>query len=295
MVSPGHQKIVCNTCEGLGADHFWYVTIDGQTSGKSENLTNYARPNVVNLTVDPAQEVCDITPERYEMHCTYSTNGGTSFGYIQGTDFGLQVAGSYFEILLDGEAIDIDGLGSYQMDPTTTNTYAWLEDGFEYLAFVLPELIDENHTKTVEVRVDSQLLSDVSQTSNVMSFSYHGPVITDLVNTLSEGSDSAVDLHVEGFNFGSSGTLFVDGVAQTKVNYWHHNEIYVSFDGTSGNVTLEVGELVSNLFRFYEFSPILITTCSDYYPEIYNTDGTLTDGKGECFEGLVQARWFREG
>lgn len=110
------------------------------------------------------------------------------------------------------------------------------------------------------------------------------------------GSSTMVDLYISGYNFGADGVVTVvnDAVNATgktktiytaanvsKLNgYWTHNAIKFRYMARAGNVTVTVGDKVSNKESFNDFSPAVITSCDAYQPaeDGYRTTGKLSDG-----------------
>src|SRR5690554_5432155 len=97
MLMSDHE-IVCETAPGLGKALVWEVQIRGQTSSVNVNNTDttaitssYAAPAIVSLSPN-----------------TGPTSGDTKIT-LDGTNFGGFVAGSFVEILMDGEPIPLDG------------------------------------------------------------------------------------------------------------------------------------------------------------------------------------------
>jgi len=300
-----HDEIVCNTTAGIGADLYWLVTVDGQVSdsmGTDSPTTFYAEPNITSMIVyDKLDAECPDVDEEYSDRCTYSTNGGAR-AYINGTNFGLAVPNAYTQVWLDGVPVAFDGNSLdkiyYAMVP---NDYAWIDEhGKEHLMFIMPELSTENvdHSKKVTVEVGHQLIS-TTQSSNYTVYKYGEPVISDLQNSAVSGSSTMVDLYISGYNFGADGvvTIVTDAVNATgrtvttytaantsKLNgYWTHNAIKFRYMARAGNVTVTVGDKVSNQESFNDFSPAVITTCKDYQPDEngYRTTGKTSDGSAK--------------
>ncbi|GMH50625.1 hypothetical protein TL16_g00827 [Triparma laevis f. inornata] len=277
-----HFEIECHTSPGIGSDLVWKVTVDLQESLPSEMTTSYKTPVITSIDPD-----------------MYNTKGGVNM-IINGTSFGLTVPDTYLQVLMDGEAVPLDGNenGFKRVSWEQSSGFAYSSNGGDvsHLKFVLPQMPNQNQEKLVSVRLGHSSISGIGSTSNSLGFTYQSPVIAELRNVAGPtlGLLETTDLMILGDNFGKSGTVIINGALQS-VKRWDHDTIALNYQGLRGNVTVKVGEIESGCLgaggdvklatpcEFTDYSPRLITYYTDYMPSAsgYQTDGLKDDGSPE--------------
>ncbi|KAH8060947.1 calcium ion binding protein [Aureococcus anophagefferens] len=144
----------------------------------------------------------------------------------------------------------------------------------ECVAFVVPPLTSDARTAAISVALSSQVHGSIEAVSNGVAFTYDPPVITHLSN--SDGAFyGTTDVVVNGRNFGTGGAVHVDGEEIAATTYAHDRATF-TFDGTSGNVTVVVGDATSNSVKFSTNSPRVAADVADVHapdPAGYRTDG----------------------
>ena len=266
-----HESIICRTAPGIGGTALpmhWLVTVKGQRSDLSIATTNYAPPNVTGVSKT------DV-----------STRGG-SVVEINGTDLGLSVVDAYLEVQLDGVAIPIDGVSTTKIWKSGSVDYAWTDaDGIDHVQFVVPEMTDADQAKWLRVFIDTPSVDDVSAYSAPVPFRYGSPVITDIQNVEGKNEHQS-EIYIIGKNFGDGfgGSVLIDNVPQEH-NAWDHELIFLTCNDTSGNITIVVGDEVSDRVVFSDYSPIIYPECTRVLTEkmtgYYMEDGYSTEGEDE--------------
>ena len=280
-----HSSILCRTAPGIGGPAlplYWSVKVEGQTSDLSAVSTNYARPNITGIS-----------------SATASTAGGAVIE-VNGTNLGLSVPSTFVEVRFDDEPIAIDGGATTRVWTASSVDYAWIDpDGTENLRFVVPEMTVADQQKTLRVFIDDPAIDGVSAYTNPVAFAYGDPVITG-IQSIEGAAEGMSDLTVLGDNFGNGhgGTIRVNGEQLTSTS-WDHDRVELSFNGTSGNVTVTVGNRTSEPFAFADYSPVIEARCSQILTEQmtdyaisrrYTTEGL--DENGEPGRVYIVGRYF---
>jgi hypothetical protein len=286
-----HTEIRCKTNQGVGKDLRWVVEIDSQASDLSDQTTNYAAPELV-----------DIIPPNGPTE-GYVEGTGMQLHKIRGRNFATLVQGAFVQVMFDGSPIVLDGAalnkavsgGSFTGTETITSTHMETvtetvtevnEDGDEvevetevereiveeevvdYIVFKLPEMAEVHQSKIVSLLVGHMNKQNVEQTSGELDFAYDSPVIETIENIEGDlagaGLDIATsDLVINGLNFGRSdyAKIYVNEVEQSTWT-WHHSRISLNYQGLRGSVRVKVGDIWSNRMNFSDSSPELL-----YVPE----------------------------
>ena len=266
-VTVPHTQITCRTVPGTGRALQWVVTVGNQTSQRSAAITSYAIPSLA--AAAPA-------------------NGPTAGGVtitLTGANLGLSYASSVLQVLVNANgAPQPPGFGWYAglmyaglPDDGSTVSAAWLASlapaanfnpvvvsrTVNTLQFVLP----------VGFGPSAELLVVVDGVpSNMLSFAYNAPVISNLAPDRLNVGAGLLRLTIEGANFcsgtGGCGFVTVNGVdfkapwvppAVAPTN-WSHTKIVVAVpdpQGAQSTVTVTVGGIVSNAVAFSQPVPAI--------------------------------------
>jgi hypothetical protein len=165
-----HYEIGCRTSEGVGKDLRWMIRVDSQSSDLSEVTTNYAKPEIRNVTLN-----------------TGDTNGGSVHKMV-GRNLATQVAGAFMEVLLDGVIFPVDGLNRMKLIAGSSMVSTRGEN--DVITFILPEMTKLDQSKMITVNVGHSTKANVEQASNGLTFVYSNPVIDTIENV--EGEPAGV-------------------------------------------------------------------------------------------------------
>ena len=167
-------------------------------------------------------------------------------------------------------------------DGTDGVTAPWIEG----LLVEMPSLSDESHTKVLTVSVGRRTGgSSAAAVSNPTTAIYKPPVLTEVQNIegVRVGTKATSDLVLLGRNFGSTGTVWYNGVSvdgsdgAAGITAWKDNEISLQVVGLNGNVSVTVGIYETRTLFFDDFSPVLMKSYAKYLPD---TSGYRTDARG---------------
>lgn len=268
-----HTRITCTTAPGAGADLRWLVTIEGQV-GEADVRTSYAAP-----------AISDMTP------VTADTQGGTRVT-LTGTDFGY---GTTLGTINFGDCIPVapGGTASGSGFGCPAATSSSVSGAVDTIVFEVPE----GNGTDIDVAVTL-----AGQRSVALRFDYNPPVIQSISveEELAPGvplSARKAAVTVRGNNFGASGYAQVEGLilGDDNVNYYgvarcdtdipdytshNHTVIRCVAPMRTGNVTVVVGDRVSNRVEFYSYSPVIDTYSPRFSP---------TEGGGEL---TISGRYF---
>jgi hypothetical protein len=254
VVAVGHTEIVCKTVPGVGSALRWVVKVGKQASATSTATTAYAPPSLLG-----------VFPQHVD------TKGGGRH-VVNGTNLGMASTDMYMQVFLDGVPLSVDGRALTTIFPasssfmTSRRVDGWEEGDagpgvWEALEFVMPPLSDEDHRKELVLTVGNRRFGGAKADSNIVIAQYKPPHLFEVQNSPggSEGTRQVTDLMLLGSNFGSVGSILMDGkpVAHSRIEKWKDDQITLSVVAESGNITVVVGEYRSETLRFDDFSPIL--------------------------------------
>ena len=274
-----HRELVCEMVPGIGDNHAWIVTVDGQSSQASAARTGYEPPTLTGGIVHEDSPVALTSP----------TEGGQPY-VLNGSGFGLNVENTYIQIMFDGTAIEIAGGVTKVYNGDSTLSYATETDaGYqEHIEFEMPELTNDVHEKEAKVVITHAAYPGITAESQTFTVRYGDPSITDLQ---SNGGTIVLD----GENFGLMGYInmtltdsnntgtavgsYIYASTDDVVSLWTHDMIKFDASGSQGYLRIHVGEKVSNRRDFSSQNPVLVTTDSNYLPSNpYRTEGVDANG-----------------
>jgi hypothetical protein len=186
-VVASHTKINCLTVPGTGSKLYWRVTVRSQSSilGKT---TSYASPTIHSISPATSSTLgSELSREKIILNTS---------------DSGLQDSASSREIWFGAITA---GVPNYYViipvsDPALTRT---TNNGFDILAFDVPELLSGMQATKLEVQVRVTSKSGTIQTSNIVYWSYDVPVISQITVQDHPNNAQLLLVKVYGSNFGS--------------------------------------------------------------------------------------------
>jgi hypothetical protein len=189
--SPNYiEKVIGNQYETIGSDNGEYFV---QLNGEYPNASNYVRVKQVNLTTPNYFDNLGLPKAEYTGSLPTSSQG--VFGDGKGDNIPSGIAGNYYENITD---TNIQGLTAN--DYTESISLLANKDAYKYNFITAPGLIADN------------------------SFSDHIPVITQLINTVTERTDTMTIIDL--VKYGSQINSVLTNNARTLydnsyvANYW---------------------------------------------------------------------------
>ena len=269
-VTVPHTQISCRTVAGTGRALQWVVTVGNQTSARSATFTSYAIPTLTSAVPGSGP-----------------TSGGTVVT-VTGANLGFSYAASNFQVLINTKMLARPaGAGYYAglmyaglPDDGSTTSAAWL--GALTSAPNFNPVIVSRSIDTVQFTLppgfgssaDLLLLVD-GVPSNIVSFAYDPPLISNLAPTRLNVATGYLQLTIEGVNFcASAGCGFVTvngqayqapftalpypagsppaGFSAAPLNWSHTSVVVVVPDplGSQSTVQVTVGGVASNVVSF---------------------------------------------
>ena len=273
-------RISCLTVAGSGKDLSWRVNILGQSSALNTSpnaLTTYAAPTLQEIRRSSLSQNDRGPCELSNQYQNGLTGSGISLNCSKVVFTDASVTDLTLRLIIrarhsgfginDGTAVFVQ-FGNKRI-PIDAARSTRRVDGYEDLAFVVPELSGNDASAQISVSIINVGASGSphdTRTSNLLKWSYAMPIIQQ-VHLRGSTTSGQYELTVVGFNFGKSpgdvlllsgdGDLDGDGVGgdgcptcvisqgnpglPSYVQSWTHREIQIRYMGSTGQIKVMSG------------------------------------------------------